>query len=99
MVKNMTEEQYEAAQQLEKMLLERLGEAMEEGDPTSELALEVAELHKRWLSFYWPKYTKEAHLGLAQIYLADERFITYYDSRVAQNATQFLTACIAHFTK
>jgi len=99
MVKNMTEEQYEAAQQLEKMLLERLGEAMEEGDSTSELALEVAELHKRWLSFYWPKYTKEAHAGLAQIYLADERFIVYYDSRVAQNATKFLTACITHFTK
>lgn len=99
MVKNMTEEQYEAAQQLEKMLLERLGEAMEEGNPTSELALEVAELHKRWLSFYWPKYTKEAHAGLAQIYLADERFIAYYDSRVAPNATKFLTACITHFAK
>lgn len=99
MVKNMTEEQYEAAQQLEKMLLERLEEAMGEGNPTSELALEVAELHKRWLSFYWPKYTKEAHVGLAQMYLADERFINYYDSRVAPNATQFLTACIIHFTK
>ena len=99
MVKNMTEEQYEAAQQLEKMLLERLEEAMGEGDPTSELALEVAELHKRWLSFYWPKYTKEAHAGLAQIYIADERFIAYYDSQVAPNATQFLTACITHFAK
>lgn len=99
MVKNMTEEQYEAAQQLEKMLLERLEEAMEEGDPTSELALEVAELHKRWLSFYWPKYTKEAHAGLAQMYVADERFIAYYDSRVAPNATPFLTACITHFAK
>lgn len=99
MVKNMTEEQYEAAQQLEKMLLERLGEAMEEGDPTSELALEVAELHKRWLRFYWPKYTKEAHVGLSQMYLADDRFVNYYDSRVAPNATQFLTACITHFAK
>ena len=99
MVKNMTEEQYEAAQQLEKMLLERLEEAMGEEDPTSELALEVAELHKRWLSFYWPKYTKEAHVGLAQMYLADERFINYYDSRVVPNATQFLTACITHFAK
>ena len=99
MVRNMTEEQYEAAQQLEKMLLECLEEAMSEGDPTSDLALEVAELHKRWLSFYWPKYTKEAHVGLAQMYLGDERFINYYDSRVAPNATPFLTACITHFAK
>lgn len=98
MVRNMTEEQYEAAQQLENMLLQRVREAMEDGSTTSELAAEVGELHKRWLSFYWPKYTKEAHAGLAQLYMADQRFIDYYDSRVAPDATQFLTDCIAYYT-
>ncbi|MFF5994155.1 MerR family transcriptional regulator [Lysinibacillus sp. KU-BSD001] len=97
MVKNMTEEQYEAAQQLEKMLLERLKEAMEEGDVQSDIAVEVAELHKRWLSFYWPKYTKEAHIGLAQMYIADQRFTDYYDSRVNKGATQFLADAIVYY--
>lgn len=98
-IQNMTEEQYEAVQAVEGMLLERLKEAMEEKDPATALAVEVAELHKRWLCFYWPKYTKEAHAGLAHMYLADQRFIEYYDSRAGAGATQFLTACIAHYTQ
>ena len=98
MVRNMTEEKYKAAQQLENMLLQRIREGMEDGSTTSELATEVGELHKRWLSFYWPKYTKEAHVGLAQLYMADQRFIDYYDSRVAPDATKFLTDCIAYYT-
>lgn len=98
MVKNMSEAQFEAATQLEQQLFERLREAMVEGDETSDLAVEVAELHKRWLSFYWPKYTKGAHVGLAQMYVADERFIAYYDTRVAEGATAFLTAAIEYYS-
>lgn len=99
MVRNMTEEQYQTMQAIEGTLLASLQEAMKEGDPASELALEVAEHHKQWLSFYWPKYTKEAHVGLAQMYMEDQRFIEYYDSRVAPGATQFLTACIVHYAQ
>lgn len=99
MVRNMTEEQYQTMQAIEGTLLASLQEAMKEGNPASELALEVAEHHKQWLSFYWPKYTKEAHVGLAQIYMEDQRFIEYYDSRVAPGATQFLTACIVHYAQ
>ena len=97
--REMTEEQFKAAQVLEQQLFERLKEAMEEGNPTSDVAEEVAELHKRWLSFYWPKYTKEAHQGLAQMYIADERFIAYYDEQVKKGATQFLHDAIVHYAK
>ena len=62
-IKNMTEEQYEAAQQLESQLFIRLKEAMEQGNVKSETSMEVVELHKRWLSFYWTKYTKDAHVS------------------------------------
>lgn len=99
MVRNMTEEQYQTMRAIEGTLLASLQEAMKEGNPASELALEVAEHHKQWLSFYWPKYTKEAHVGLAQMYMEDQRFIEYYDSRVAPGATQFLTACIVHYAQ
>lgn len=96
-IKELTEEQYKAVQELEHNLFERLKEAMEDGDPSSSVAAEVAELHKRWLSFYWAKYTKEAHVGLAQMYSLDERFITYYDSRVGEGATAFLIAAIENY--
>lgn len=97
-LKELTEEQYKAVNQLEEMLFERLKEAMDVGDPRSEVAFEVAELHKRWLSFYWPKYTKAAHNGLAQMYVLDERFIAYYDGRVGTGATQFLHDAIENYT-
>lgn len=98
-LKSLTEEQFEAVQQLEESLFDRLAEAMEIGEVTSEVAFEVAELHKRWLQFYWKKYTKEAHAGLAFMYASDARFIKYYDSRVGEGATQFLCAVIQRYAK
>ena len=96
-LKDMTEEQYEAMQQLEQQLFQRLKEAMETNNASSEVAMEAAELHKRWLSFYWAKYSKKAHIGLAQMYLHDERFVSYYDSRVGEGATQFLHDAITAY--
>ncbi|MEO4051823.1 MerR family transcriptional regulator [Solibacillus sp. CAU 1738] len=98
-IRSLTEQQYEALQQLERQMFERLREAMELGNAASETAYEVAEMHKRWLSFYWAKYTKEAHAGIAEMYIADERFTTYYDERVQKGATQFLHDCIVNYTK
>jgi DNA-binding transcriptional MerR regulator len=98
-LKEMTEEQYEAMQQLEHQLFERLTEAMDIGVTSSEVAMEAAELHKRWLSFHWAKYSKDAHLGLAQMYVNDERFISYYDSRIGEGATQFLHDAIIAYSK
>ena len=98
-LKNMTEKQYEAMQQLEQQVFARLNEAMQNGDAASDLAMEVAELHKRWLSFHWSRYSKEAHAGLAQMYCADERFIAYYDERVTPGATQFLYDAIVNYTR
>lgn len=93
--RDMTEEQYNAMQQLEHQLFQRLKEAMASGDVTSDVAMEAAELHKRWLSFSWAKYTPEAHIGLAQMYISDERFTVYYDERVGPGASQFLHDVIA----
>ena len=96
-LKELTEEQQQAAQGLELTLFERLKEAMEEETP--ELMLEIAEVHKRWLSFYWPKYTKQAHVGLAQLYVTDERFTSYYDEAVGDGATMLLYEAIEAYSK
>ena len=98
-LKDMTEEQYEAVRQLEQQLFARLQEALVENDAKSEVAMEAAELHKRWLSFYWKKYTKEAHVGLAQMYLYDDRFTAYYDNQVGEGATRLLHDAIVAYTK
>lgn len=98
-LKDMTKEQFESVKQLEQMLFERLKEAILNGDASSDVAMEAAELHKRWLSFYWAKYTPQAHAGLAQMYLYDERFIAYYDERVGKGTTQFLHDAIMEYVK
>jgi len=77
--KNMTKEQFEKFTLLEDEINTLLLEAFKLHDPSSELAQNVAQLHKEWLSYTWPSYTKEAHAGLAQMYVDDERFTAYYD--------------------
>jgi hypothetical protein len=47
--------------------------------PASELAQKAADLHREWLSYSWNSDSKEAHAGLAQMYVADEKFTKYYD--------------------
>jgi len=79
-------------------MFERLTEAIGVGDATNEVAMEVAELHKRWLSFTWKEYSKEAHVGLAQMYIADERFTAYYDERSVVGAAQYLHDAIVAYT-
>jgi len=76
---NMSQEDYEAVTKLEAEVREALAEAFATGDPAGELAQKAAELHKRWLTYYWTEYSKEAHAGLAQMYVEDERFTAYYD--------------------
>lgn len=78
---NMTKEQYQEFKKLNQMILDTLEEAMETGDPAGELAQKACEMHKKWLSFTWYKYSPEAHAGLAQMYVDDERFSEYYDKR------------------
>jgi DNA-binding transcriptional MerR regulator len=97
-VLNMTEEELNAATQLAEDILHKLSDAMETGDPHSPTAQEVAEMHKRWLNFYWPSYSKEAHAGLAQMYVDDERFTAYYDNKIRTGAAIFLRDAIHIFT-
>ncbi|MGM0875249.1 MAG: MerR family transcriptional regulator [Bacillota bacterium] len=80
-IKDMTEQQYAEVEKLGADVIDTLNEAFATGDPAGELAQKAADLHRRWLSFYWDSYTKEAHAGVAQMYVDDERFTAYYDSK------------------
>ena len=78
-VRNMTEEQYMEAERLSAEVIHTLKEAFKTGDPAGELAQKAADLHRRWLCYFWESYTKEAHAGVARMYVDDERFTAYYD--------------------
>ena len=97
-VMGMTEADYEKAQKLASDIISTLHSAMEVGDPSSELAQMAASLHKEWLTMYWDKYSPEAHAGLAQMYVDDERFKAYYD-REKQGTAEFLRDAVLVFTR
>lgn len=79
-LQKMTQEEYEEWTRLGNEVKSTLSEAFKTGNPASDIAQKAAELHKRWLTFTWDKYTKEAHAGLAEMYVDDERFKAFYDS-------------------
>lgn len=96
--KEQSQETHEKAEKLATEILLKLYEVMDANDPSSLPAQEVAALHKDWISIYWPSYSKEAHRGLAQMYVEDERFKAYYDKE-KEGAAEFLRDIIDIFTK
>ncbi|TCW40993.1 MerR family transcriptional regulator [Laceyella sacchari] len=95
-LKNMTPEDFERANRLADEILTTLAEAFANGDPASDLAQKTAELHKQWLLHYWAEYTPEAHAGLAQMYVEDERFKAYYEKQPGM--AEFLRDAIHIYT-
>jgi DNA-binding transcriptional MerR regulator len=94
---NMSKEDHEAVTRLSEELMETLSDAMKTGDPAGELGQKAAELHKQWIMYFWPQYSKEAHAGLAQMYVDDERFTAYYDKQQPGTA-EFLRDAIFVYT-
>ncbi len=83
------------ADELAVAINEQLLRAMEAEDPAGPEARKLVAMRARWLRMYWPDglYTPEAHKGLADGYVADERFQAYY-GKVAPGAAQFLRDAI-----
>ena len=80
-VKGMSQEQHDEVTKLATDVIETLHAAFKTGDPAGELAQKTADLHRQWLCYYWDSYSKEAHSGLAQMYVDDARFTAYYDEK------------------
>jgi len=97
-LRNMSPEDYDAMVSLEKEIHTLLGEAIKTEDPASDQAKTLAKKHKQWLMYSWPNYSKEAHAGLAEMYVADDRFTAYYDNIVKGGAI-FLRDAIFNYVK
>ena len=79
----LSEEQYTAFETLGKTLQAKLGR-------------EIAELHRDWLRVTDRHYTPQRHRGIAQLYVMDERFTTYYDKDVP-GCAKFLCDAVQHW--
>jgi len=96
---NMKEEDFIRMQEIEKALFEALERLAETRDLDSEAAKTVYEKHRAWLSYSWPTYSPEAHKGLAEMYVADERFAQYYNDRAGTAIVELLRDTITKYAK
>lgn len=95
-IRNMTEVKYKEAERLSEEMMKNLKKAYKLNDPACKFAKKAVELHKEWLSIFYNNYSKEYHLGLANMYVMDERFRKNYDV-VGKNATEFLKDAIVSY--
>ncbi|KMK94726.1 MerR family transcriptional regulator [Rossellomorea marisflavi] len=95
---SMDKETYEETKHLEEQMIALLKIAHEKGDATGEEAQEAAQLHKEWITRQWGHYNREAHKGLVQMYVDDERFRSYYD-KYQNGMAEFLRDAVGHYMK
>lgn len=94
---NLTEHEYNEVNSLAAEIQNALEQAVTDGgDAAGELGRNIFEMHKRWLSYSWSSYSPEAHMGLAETYVSDERFAAYYDRSVPGCADFLRRAIQAH---
>ena len=93
---SLSRDEWDAKDLLEDAIKVQLRLAMASGDAGGAEARELARMHERWIRIHWgdAAYSKQAHLGLARVYLADERFRAYYDGAAGAGATDFLAAAL-----
>lgn len=96
---NMSEEDFNKMNKIEEEIFKGLLEVVRTSDLESNEAKEVYENHKKWLSFTWPSYSKEAHIGLAEMYVADERFAKYYNDKAGKEVVNTLRDIIVRYAK
>ena len=92
----MSEAEWVEKETLERAIIEQLKAAMATRDAMGPEATKLAQMHAQWIRAQWGEgaYSPNAYVALAQSYLADERFVNYYDSRAGKGATAFLVAAI-----
>ena len=98
-VMHLTQEQYREWTSLGQEIQERLEEAVRAGlPPESEAGKELCALHRRWLTITGNPYDPAKHRGIAELYVADERFTAYYDKHLP-GCAHFLRDAVIHWAK
>ena len=92
----LTQDEWDAKGLLEEAIKVQLRLAMASGDVRGDASRELVRMHERWIRMHWGEgsYSRQAHLGLAQTYLADPRFVAYYDGAAGEGATEFLVRAL-----
>lgn len=94
---NMSEEEFDQWKSLEESVILLLKNDLKKKALSIEDKLKLGRMHREWLSFTWETYSKDMHRGLAEMYLADERFTAYYDDRAGEGAARLLVDAVSAY--
>jgi len=94
---NLSKDQFKKAEILEQDILETLHRIMHQEKPEGKEARKLAEMHRQWIGFFWKSYSTEAHAGLVDMYVEDERFTRYYDGENHPGAAVFLRKAVLSY--
>lgn len=98
-VMNLSSEQYQEWTDLGDEIQRRLEAAVRTGaSPEGEEGKVITSLHKRWMTISGNHYDAKRHKGIAELYVADERFTAYYDKKVP-GCARFLRDAIQHWAE
>lgn len=98
-VMGLTQAQYEEWSRLGQEIQNRLEDAVQAGlSPQSEEGQAITDLHRRWLTVTDNRYDPAKHRGIAELYVADERFTAYYDRQVP-GCARFLRDAVQYWAK
>ncbi|WP_119325376.1 MerR family transcriptional regulator [Companilactobacillus musae] len=95
----LEEQEFKQMTNLEKQMIFDLVELKKNPDLKSSLAEKIYQEHRDWLKYMWPKYNKQAHRGLVDMYINDDRFTKYYDQKAQVPVVKLLHDVIYQYTK
>lgn len=94
---SMTQQEYDRWAKLGQEIITQLHVAVQSGaDPAGAEGARIADLHRQWLSATNRGYEPDMHRGIAQMYVADERFAAYYDQGQVGSAQFLRDAVLIH---
>lgn len=96
---NLSEEDFNNMNQIEYDMFEALEKVISTQNLDSDIAKTVYEKHRDWLCYSWSKYSPEDHIGLGEMYVADERFAKYYNDKKGPKAATTLRDIITKYAK
>ena len=98
-VLNLTPPHYQAWTELGREIqAQREGPVQAGLSQKGEEGRETTAVHRRWLTITGNRYDPAKHRGIAELYVMDERFTTYYDKHMP-GCARFLRDAVAHWAK
>jgi DNA-binding transcriptional MerR regulator len=97
-MRKMSKWQLKRSEELQSSIHNQIKKVIELNDIKGLEGKKLVQMHQEWIQLYWDNYSVDSHLGLANMYLQDDRFTSYYD-KYGKGSTQCLVDSLYYHLK